>query len=222
MLKEQKSLFYIKRVLIIVLLLLPFFFVTQLLSQELPGGIKQDVFEGGQKPKRDLAMYLAVKGNQVNLLSQKGWELSFGMGIFKPNGFGIGFEYAYLLSTGIALKSDEFERTPNLSYQYAGLDVEYNRHFFDLFSISLKGLLSIGKITIVERSDIYVPRDETGDWFFTFQPDITANFFITKSVSFGLGMGYRLASGVDYFGVGNTQMQGLIWSFNFRWLSWNE
>ncbi|MFA6571334.1 MAG: hypothetical protein WCT77_08860 [Bacteroidota bacterium] len=211
-----------KRLFIVVIVFLPIIFVTRLYSQELPGGIKQDVFEGGQKPKRDLAMYIAVKGNQVALLSQKGWELSFCVGILKPNGFGIGFEYAYLLSTGIAVKSSGLERTPNLSYQYAGLDIEYNRQFFDLFSISLKGLFSIGKMNIVERSDIYVPKDETGDWFFTFQPDITANFFITKSVSFGLGMGYRLASGVDYFGVGNTQMQGLIWSFNFRWLSWDK
>ncbi|HEX2926101.1 MAG TPA: hypothetical protein VHP38_07580 [Ruminiclostridium sp.] len=100
-----------------------------------------------------------------------------------------------------------FINRPKLDFGYGGLIMEYYQNPMKLFHWSVSLLIGGGGISYREGDFMeHSWRDIKPDAFFVLEPAVSGELNVAKYFKIGLGAGYRFISGVNMYGIGNTDL----------------
>lgn len=108
----------------------------------------------------------------------------------------------YALTHSIEANELESGVTPDLMVQYGGIEAEYIIEPAQILHFSVYSLVGFGNAEF-DYSDV-----DGDDNFFVFEPTVNALLNVTSFCRVGLGVGYRLAAGVDLEALENGDLSG--------------
>ncbi|GAK61290.1 hypothetical protein U27_01190 [Candidatus Vecturithrix granuli] len=100
--------------------------------------------------------------------------------------------------------------TPDLSVKYGGVEFEYAFEPAELIHFSVYTLVGMGNI---EFDYANVDGDDN---FFVVEPAVNVLLNVTEFFKVGLGVGYRLAAGVDLEGLEDGDLSGIVATLTFK------
>ena len=100
--------------------------------------------------------------------------------------------------------------TPDLTMRYGGVEFEYVFDPEEIVHFSVYTLLGMGN---VEFDYANVDGDDN---FFVVEPAVNVLLNVTEFFRVGLGVGYRLATGVDLEGLEDADLSGIVATLTFK------
>lgn len=101
--------------------------------------------------------------------------------------------------------------TPDMKMMYGGLELEYALLPENLVHFSLYTLIGLGAAEF-DYADI-----DGDDDFFVVEPAVNMWLNLTESLKAGLGVGYRIASGVDLEGLEDSDLSGITATLSLKY-----
>lgn len=199
---------------IVIYILFPF----NVYSQLLPGETDTD-FKDRQKGNSGFKerFFLGLTGKAASMIDKWGIEFGLRMGYTLTNNLSIGAGYYSVISHNVYIKTLQSNTgRPFLRLTYGGPEIEYYFHFSEELNISAIGILALGNINYSETANVDLPSELGSNWIFLAEPSIGINYNLFTGIWVSLHGGYRIASGVDFVGLKNSDLSGPVIQLTLR------
>ena len=187
-----------------------FMTVSVLYAQDYPGGYDPNAENSGDKVKK-IAPYFLIDLKFPKFPDKWATELGGGAGILFKKTFALSVEYYSLLSNNIRVQVDN-ERDYVLGLGYGGLSAAYTLFPLDFIMLSAGAFGGLGRATNSYQNVLGVSNYSVDDWFFTGDLRAKLGVKIFMGLWIGATAGYRFASGLNYYNIGNKDLTGLYLS----------
>ena len=181
-----------------LMLYLPLFLIHgQLHAQEktlLDGDVASGYFGGP-------VFKITEVNNNISYMigARGGWivnhKYAFGLG-----GYGLISSVPAPLETRLEYNSPKLK----MEYNYGGFEFVYIIKSDELIHYTLYSLTGLGNI------ELYSPKNinQNNDTFFVFEPAINVIMNVHSAIRIGVGVSYRLLSGIDTYGIDSSDISG--------------
>ncbi|MGE5621141.1 MAG: hypothetical protein ACM3U0_01075 [archaeon] len=158
--------------------------------------------------------FTQVKGNFGVLAGGYGGWLINHQFLIGGGGFGLANE---INGNGEVTNFFGFRYVPKLEFGYGGLILEYYHDPMKMIHWSVSVLIGGGGISYREGDFMeHSYNDITPDAFFVLEPAISAELNVAKFMKIGLGAGYRYVTGVNMYGIKNSDLSNFSANLAFK------
>ncbi|MFC1538484.1 hypothetical protein ACFL6H_03595 [Candidatus Latescibacterota bacterium] len=120
--------------------------------------------------------------------------------------FGLG-AYGLISAVGAPAETRIEYNSPKLKmeYNYGGFEFVYIINSDNLIHYNLYSLFGLGSIELYSTKNI----NQHNDSFFVFEPAINVIVNVNPMIRIGMGISYRILSGIDTYGIESSDISGI-------------